>query len=250
MTIMGTRVLRKEDPAFLTTGARYTADLDDPRLDGALHATFVRSYVAHGRIESVDADEARRMPGVAAVLTGADLPEDLVLRGAVPMFPAPMLDRPLLARDRVRFVGEAVAVVLTEEPAQGEDAAEAVFVEIDPLEAVVDLEAAARDDIVILPEVGTNVCLRVSDVGMASGLSGDEFFAVLPHIGLESAMMAAEHALPEARPPARPWPGGIRHPLLPRCCHPHRRRRRPLPSDRGEERVAWLAPPRLATLRR
>ena len=70
MSILGNRVLRTEDPRFLTVGGSYTADLDDPLLDGALHATYVRSMVAHGTITSIDLDEARRAPGVVGGLLG------------------------------------------------------------------------------------------------------------------------------------------------------------------------------------
>ena len=175
MTIIGTRVLRKEDPQFLTVGATYTADLDDPRLDGALYATFVRSFVANGKIIDIDADDARAMPGVALVLTGADL--DLMLPGSVPMFPPDLLNRPVLARDRVRFVGEPVAVVLSETRSVGQDAAELVFVDIDPFDAVTDLEAAASDEIVVHEGHGTNNALTFSDLGMATGITDDSFFA-------------------------------------------------------------------------
>ena len=175
MTIIGTRVLRKEDPEFLTVGATYTADLDDPRLDGALCATFVRSFVANGKIVDIDADDARAMPGVALVLTGAEL--DLMLPGSVPMFPPDLLNRPVLARDRVRFVGEPVAVVLSETRSAGQDAAELVFVDIDPLDAVIDLEAAASDEIVVHEGHGTNNALTFSDLGMATGITDDSFFA-------------------------------------------------------------------------
>ena len=72
-SILGTRVLRTEDPGFLTTGAVYTDDLVDERLAGAVHATFVRSPVAHGRITSIDTSGAAGMPGVVAVLTAGDL---------------------------------------------------------------------------------------------------------------------------------------------------------------------------------
>jgi len=177
MTIVGTKVLRKEDPTFLTDGATYTADLDDPRLDGALHATYVRSTVANGRIESIDIDDALTMPGVVAVITAADLPEGLqTLAGAVPLFPPDMLNRPVLCSTHVRFVGEPIAVVLTEEAYQGEDAAETVFVDIEPLPAVVDLEAAARDEVVIHEGVGTNMAFDFSTMGMATGFTDDSFF--------------------------------------------------------------------------
>lgn len=71
-SILGTRVLRTEDPGFLTTGAVYTDDLVDERLAGAVHATFVRSPVAHARIGSIDVSGAMDMPGVVAVLTAED----------------------------------------------------------------------------------------------------------------------------------------------------------------------------------
>ena len=158
MSILGNRVLRREDPKFLTTGGVYADDLAG---DGALWATYVRSTVAHARIEALDVEEARQRPGVVAVYTAddLDLPE---LPPAMPLLPAGMV-RPLLAKGTVRFVGEAVAVVLTEERYQGEDAAEAVFVEYDPLPAVVNAEAALESSTHLFPEMGTNIAadLRV-----------------------------------------------------------------------------------------
>lgn len=177
MSIMGTRVLRKEDPKFLTGRATYTYDLDDPRLQGAVHATFVRSTVAHGRIESIDVSEALSMPGVVAVVTAADLPDEMVLPGMVPLFHPSILNRPLLARDKVRFAGEPVALVLTERPEQGEDAAEAVFVDIEPLAAVVDVEDAVRDEVLVHEDAGSNVAVDFAAMGMMTGISGDDFFA-------------------------------------------------------------------------
>ena len=156
MSILGTRVVRTEDPLFLTRGALYTDDLTDERLAGALHLTFVRSQVAHGRVVSVDTSAALEAPGVVAVLTAADLAD---LSPIPPGFPFlhPAVMRDWLARDTVRFVGDLIAVVLTEERYQGEDAAERVEVEIDPLPAVVGTEAAARDEVLLYPEAGTNV---------------------------------------------------------------------------------------------
>jgi carbon-monoxide dehydrogenase large subunit len=152
VSILGNRVLRREDPKFLTTGGVYVDDLDG---SGALWATYVRSTVAHGRIVSLDVSEARSMPGVVGVWTGDDL--DLpALPVAMPLLPAAMV-RPLLARGTVRFAGEPVAVILTEERYQGEDAAEAVFVEYDPLPAVVDPEAALETETFLYPEMGSNV---------------------------------------------------------------------------------------------
>ena len=154
MSILGNRVLRREDPKFLTTGGVY---IDDLVGEGALWATYVRSTMAHARIESLNVEEARAMPGVVAVYSAADI-EVPNLPMAMPMFPEGM-SRPILARDVVRFVGEAVAVVLTEERYQGEDAAEAVFVEYEPLPAVVDAEAALAGDSVLFPDLGTNIAM-------------------------------------------------------------------------------------------
>ncbi len=156
MSILGTRVVRVEDPRLLTVGGTYAADLTDPRLDGAVHATYVRSTVAHAELAGVDVSAVRDMPGVVDVLTGADL--DLPL---IPGMSKPEMARPLLACDRVRFVGEPLAVVVTERPEQGADAAEQVIVDYEPLSAVVDPGAAAADDLpagaVLFPEVGTNL---------------------------------------------------------------------------------------------
>jgi len=102
-SILGTRVLRTEDPAILRRGGIYTDDVMDERLDGAVHVTFVRSPLAHARIESIDTSAALNAPGVLAVYTGADV--------ELPPKPPfmPMIhngfSRPLLARDTVRFVG-------------------------------------------------------------------------------------------------------------------------------------------------
>src|SRR5438128_2683216 len=129
MSILGTRVLRTEDPRFLTAGGTYVADVDDPLLAGALHVTFVRSTMAHADI-TVEVEDARSMPGVVAVLTDADLglpPQP----PPIPLIQQSML-RPFLASDRVRFVGEPIAAVVTEAPEQGADAAEIVYVDYEP----------------------------------------------------------------------------------------------------------------------
>ncbi len=159
MSILGTRVVRKEDPKFLTVGGTYVDDVRDPRLDGAARATFVRSTMAHARIASVDVSEAQGAPGVIAVLTAADL-------GLPPLPPSiPLLNqsmvRPFLADGTVRFVGEPVAVVLSEDGPSGEDAAELVFIDYEPLQAVVDPEDAVRDEIVIHGEAGTNLVMEM-----------------------------------------------------------------------------------------
>ncbi|MQA87359.1 MAG: molybdopterin-dependent oxidoreductase [Streptosporangiales bacterium] len=154
MSILGTRVVRAEDPRLLTVGGTYVDDLREPALVGAAHATFVRSPVAHARISSIDVQDAREAPGVVAVFTGRDL--DISPSPPAPMVTAAMA-RPALATDVVRYVGEAVAVVITDERYQGEDAAELVMVDYDPLPAVVSGEDAVRGETLLFPEAGTNV---------------------------------------------------------------------------------------------
>jgi carbon-monoxide dehydrogenase large subunit len=160
MSIMGTRVVRTEDPVFLSRGATYTDDLTDERLTGALHLTLVRSPLAHGRITGIDVEAAKAAPGVVGVFTGADL--DI---GPALLFPAAnkAMVRPFLATDRVRFVGEPVAAVLTEHPYQGQDAAELVEVDYDPLPAVIGLKESLADDVVLFDEAGTNLALAFDD---------------------------------------------------------------------------------------
>ena len=151
--MMGQRVLRVEDDRFLRGKGLYVENLE---LDGALHATFVRSLYAHARIVGVDASAAAELPGTR-VFTASDL--DL---GAFAPPPIPGLDqrmaRPYLADGVVRFVGDIVAVVLTETRAEGVDAAELVVVDYEPLPVVVDPAAALAGDVLLFPEPGTNVC--------------------------------------------------------------------------------------------
>ena len=152
MSILGNRVLRREDPKFLTTGGVYGDDLP---LDGALWVTFVRSPEAHARIVSIDSSEVKARPGVVAVYTADDIPIGPLPAG-LPGIPEVMARTPL-AKDVVRFVGEPVAMVLTEERYQGEDAAEAVLVDYDPLPAVVDPIRALESEVHLFPEHGSNV---------------------------------------------------------------------------------------------
>ncbi len=135
-SILGNAVLRREDPEILLGEARY---FDDLSFDGLAHLVFVRSTVAHALIEGIDTREAVAMPGVVAVYTADDLALPDV-QGFM-MIPVEM-NRPPLARDRVRFVGDIVAAVVAESRAQAVDAAEHVMVDYDPLPAVADAEAA------------------------------------------------------------------------------------------------------------
>jgi carbon-monoxide dehydrogenase large subunit len=162
LSILGTRVLRVEDPRFLTTGGVYTEDVQDDRLAGACHVFFVRSPVAHGRITGIDTAAAKAAPGVVAVYTAADLDG---LRAIKPMLPTwnTHMTQTMLASDTVRYVGEPVAMVVTEEPYQGEDAIELVEVDYDPLPAVVTMNDALTDEVLLFPGAGTNVVGRYGD---------------------------------------------------------------------------------------
>jgi carbon-monoxide dehydrogenase large subunit len=150
-SILGHRVLRTEDPRFLLGVAQYTEDVP---ADGALHAVFVRSSIAHARITSIDTAEAAGMPGVVGIFTGADLQlPRMKAEGDAPE----VMGRPVLATDTVRFVGESIAVVVAETRAQAVDAADAVVVDYDSLPAVVDAMAAIEDGAPLLfPEHGSN----------------------------------------------------------------------------------------------
>lgn len=170
-SILGNRVLRKEDPKFLTTGGKYVDDLfEEPLLRGAVHATYVRSSVAHGRILSIDTSEAESMPGVLAVYTASSLGLELASAGL-----NKAAKRALLALDKVRYVGEPVAVVIAETRVQGEDAAETVIVDYDVLPAITDLREAVTSSVHLFEEVGSNVVFDSMNLG-APDNSGEEFF--------------------------------------------------------------------------
>ncbi|MFL5818802.1 MAG: xanthine dehydrogenase family protein molybdopterin-binding subunit [Conexibacter sp.] len=154
--IVGRSVLRKEDPALLRGAARFVDDLRG----GALEIAILRSPFPHARIAAIDVAEARRQPGVVDVLVAADLPDG---GPVIPMrmFRQPgaerFLQRPL-ATDRVRYVGEPVAVVVATSRYLAEDAAERIAVDYEPLDPVTDMEAALAPDAPVLhAEAGTNL---------------------------------------------------------------------------------------------
>ncbi len=153
---LGTRLLRKEDPALLTGEARFVDDLSVP---GALHAKVVRSTVAHARIAAIDVSAARAMPGVVAVFTGADLRSEWEnpLPCAWPV--TEDMKAPAhwpLAIDEVRYTGEGVAVVVAESKSAARDGAEKIDVEYEPLPVVLDLEEALHDHTLVHADIGTN----------------------------------------------------------------------------------------------
>ncbi|MCS6892838.1 MAG: xanthine dehydrogenase family protein molybdopterin-binding subunit [Rhodovarius sp.] len=143
---IGAAVRRKEDLRFLSGRGRYTDDISRP---GQVHAWFLRSPHAHARIRAIDTRAAAAMPGVLAVLTGADYAADGL--GGVPCGwqihnkdGSPMKEppHPVLAVGKVRYVGDAVAMVIAETRQQARDAAEALSVDYEVLPAVTDMRAA------------------------------------------------------------------------------------------------------------
>ena len=135
----GASIKRSEDPRILTGAGRY---VDDIKLPGMLHAAFVRSPLAHGRVLSVDVSAARALPGVVAALTGADL-EAMTVPGpdalmALLSWAGPTPEFTLLATDKVRFMGDPVAIVIAESRYLAEDGCELVEVEYDDLPPVMN----------------------------------------------------------------------------------------------------------------
>ena len=161
---VGQPVLRTEDPVLVRGEGRYT---DDIALPGQVYAVMVRSGHAHGVIRSIDATEARKMPGVLGIYTGADLQKGGfgLLKNGLPLKNRDGTDmrkppRTGLAIDKVRCVGEPIAAVVAETLAQAKDAAEAVVVDIDPLPAVTVLsEADASDAPQIYEQAPNNIAV-------------------------------------------------------------------------------------------
>ncbi len=153
-------MVRKEDPALLTTGGTY---VDDIAVDNALHVVYVRSMIAHGEITSIDKSEAILAPGVVDIVTSADL----TIGDIKPfMMINQTITRPLLARERVRYVGEPIVAVVAETRAAAVDASELVVVDVEPLPALIDpLDALSDDAIHLFPHISTNVALHSDHPG-------------------------------------------------------------------------------------
>ncbi|MCB9430745.1 MAG: xanthine dehydrogenase family protein molybdopterin-binding subunit [Ardenticatenaceae bacterium] len=166
----GARIRRREDPALITGQGKYTADFHE---DGTLHLAFVRSPYAHARILGVDSAEAAGMAGVVAVLTGADINDNLAkgVPSGTPVGHAPYSEgkqppRQVLSTEKVRFVGEAVAVVVATSPAAAADAVETIFVDYEPLDVVVEPETALAAGAPIIHEAwDNNVAFRWGPIG-------------------------------------------------------------------------------------
>jgi carbon-monoxide dehydrogenase large subunit len=179
---IGQPVPRQEDPILLTGRGRYT---DDLAVAGQLCCVMVRSPYAHGVIRGIGTEAARAMPGVRGVFTAADMAAYGPMRSVLPLrnkdgTPLINIERGPLAADRVRFVGDPVAFVVAETRDQAKDAAEAVELDIEPLEAVTEASAAAAPGAPQLYDhIPGNVVLdfRFGDAGKVA-----EAFAAAAHV--------------------------------------------------------------------
>ena len=158
MSILGNKVIRKEDPHLLRGRGGY---VDNVPLPNSRYVTFVRSTVPHALITSIDVTAAAAAAGVVAVYTA-----DTLNFGPIPA-PSffPNVDQRFyrwpLAKDRVRFVGEPVVAILAETKYQGADAAELVVIDYEPLPAVHDMAQSKAETVLLFPEIGTNACAAV-----------------------------------------------------------------------------------------
>jgi carbon-monoxide dehydrogenase large subunit len=188
--LIGSPVERREDLRFLRGRGEYVDDLNRPDL---LHAVILRSSVAHGRIRAIDASAALQIPGVHAVITAKDM------AGGVPVIPMRLqplpefkpFEQPVIADGKVRYVGEPVAVILASSIAIGEDAIEAIDVDIEALPAVADWGRADTGSTMLFEKAGTNKSLTFRAVrgDAAAAFAGAHYvrrerFTTQRHYGL------------------------------------------------------------------
>ena len=201
-TWVGASVPRREDPRLLTGRGRFVDDITLPRM---LHAAFVRGTEAHALLTSVDLTGTRAVPGVVAAFDAADLGlgdiTALLDRPAEEFTPTAM---PVLARDRIRFAGEPVAIVLATDPYAAEDGVEAALVELEPLPPVVTEAAAlAADGPPVHDEAPGNVLVDVS-LFATDGI--DEIFSGAHTVVTVETRTGRQNALPlETRGVVADW---------------------------------------------
>ena len=154
-SILGNAVLRVEDPTLLTGQGKYVDDLVET---GMLHLALVRSSVAHGTIDSVDLGDAASMPGVVGVFHAGGNDLGMPAMQGFAMLP-PDFNRPIFASDRVRHVGDIIAAVVADSRAHADDAADAITVDITPMQAIVTAADGLKEAAPLLfPDTGSNVC--------------------------------------------------------------------------------------------
>src|ERR1051325_5023513 len=187
---IGSPVERIEDLRFLRGRGEFVGDL---QREGMLHAAILRSPIAHGRLAAIEATAALATSGVRAVITAKEM-------GAVPRIPLRLLPlpgterflQPVIAADRVRYVGEPVAVVLADSPALAEDGLGAIELDIEELPPVPDRRASGRHEILLFEESGTNLAMTFT------GVLGDAeaAFRDAPYVRRECFEIQRHTALP------------------------------------------------------
>ena len=190
-SLIGSPIERLEDLRFLRGRGQYVDDL--ARKD-MLHAAILRSSVAHGRIRSIEVARARALPGVHAVITAKEI-GDCVPRVPMRLQPLPDFERfgqPVIAETKVRYVGEAIAVVLADSPGIAEDALGLIETDIEPLPAVADRHASAEDQSLLFEEAGTNLAIRFRAVRGDAAAA----FAGAPYVRRERFRTQRHMALP------------------------------------------------------
>ena len=156
---VGQPIERLEDFRFVRGRGQF---VDDLARNDMLHAAILRSAVAHGRIRAIDVSRAKKVPGVHAIITAADLGDAIPL---VPMRLQPMPEfeafgQPVMARDKVRYVGEALAMVLADSAGIAEDALGAIEVDIEPLRAIANWQSATKNETLLFEAKDSNVAMK------------------------------------------------------------------------------------------
>ncbi|HYZ43340.1 MAG TPA: xanthine dehydrogenase family protein molybdopterin-binding subunit, partial [Xanthobacteraceae bacterium] len=190
-SLIGSPIERLEDLRFLRGRGQYVDDL--ARKD-MLHAAILRSSVAHGRIRSIEATRARALPGVHTVITAKEI-GNRVPRVPMRLQPLPEFERfgqPVIAETKVRYVGEAIAVVLAATPGIAEDALGLIETDIEPLPAVADRHASADDQSLLFEAAGTNLAMRFHAVRGDAATA----FAGAPYVRRERFRTQRHMALP------------------------------------------------------
>ena len=192
---VGAAVERVEDLRLLTGSGTYVDDLTRPRM---LHAAILRSSIAHGLIRSIDVTAALSAPGVRDVITARDIAH--ALNGTIPIIPMrqealPELEpfqQPVIAHNKVRYVGEPIAVVIADDPAHAEDALEAIVVDIEALPVVANCDGAMQTDTRLFDDRNTNCALTLSAIRG----DADRVFADAPYTRREIFKVHRHTAIP------------------------------------------------------
>ena len=189
--LIGAGIERLEDLRFLRGRGTYVGDL---RRDRMLYAAILRSSVAHGQLHSVNISAALRRPGVRAVLTASDI-NSPIPRIPMRMEPHPSylpFEQPVIAYEKVRYVGEPIAVVVADEQGLAEDALEAVEVAIEPFPAIVDHLSAKQGNVLLFDQAGNN--RPASLVGSKGDV--EQAFARAPYVRRESFRVHRHSGVP------------------------------------------------------